>query len=54
VRVGQTLPQARALLPGLLARGRDAESERAAQEALLEVADAFAPRRRRGLRRGLL
>jgi protein ImuB len=44
VRAGQTLPQARALLPALLARGRDSESERAAQEALLEVADAFSPR----------
>ena len=39
-----TLPQARALLPNLLARNRDRESERAAQEALLEVADAFSPR----------
>jgi protein ImuB len=44
VRAGQTLPQARALLPALLARGRDRESERAAQEALLEVADTFSPR----------
>jgi protein ImuB len=44
VRAGMTLPQARALLPGLTARGRDRESERAAQEALLEVADAFSPR----------
>jgi len=44
VRAGMTLPQARALLPGLTARGRDRESERAAQEALLEVADGFSPR----------
>ena len=44
VRAGLTLPQARAILPGLLARGRDAESERAAQEALLEVAGTFSPR----------
>jgi protein ImuB len=44
VRAGMTLPQARALLPGLTARGRDRESERAAQEALLEAADAFSPR----------
>ena len=44
VSAGMTLPQARALLPGLTARGRDRESERAAQEALLEAADAFSPR----------
>ncbi len=31
-------------LPKLTARARDRESERAAQEALLEVADAFSPR----------
>src|SRR5712692_8687532 len=41
---GMTLPQARALLPGLIARARDRESERAAQEALLEIADSFSPR----------
>ena len=41
---GMTLPQARALLPGLIARARDYESERAAQEALLEIADSFSPR----------
>jgi len=44
IQAGQTLPQARALLPDLLARGRDHESERAAQEALTEVADCFSPR----------
>ncbi len=44
VRAGMTLPQARAILPALLARGRDGESERAAQETLLEVADTFSPR----------
>jgi len=44
IQPGQTLPQARALLPDLLARGRDRESERAAQEALTEVADSFSPR----------
>jgi protein ImuB len=44
IQPGQTLPQARALLPDLLARGRDRESERAAQEALTEVADGFSPR----------
>ncbi len=44
VRPGATLAQARALVPRLAARGRDAECERAAREALLEVADAFSPR----------
>ena len=44
IRAGMTLPQSRAILPKLVARGRDAESERAAQEALLEVADGFSPR----------
>jgi protein ImuB len=44
VKPGMTLPQARALLPGLVARARDPECERAAQEALLEVAESFSPR----------
>ncbi|HEY6065125.1 MAG TPA: DNA polymerase Y family protein [Thermoanaerobaculia bacterium] len=44
VQAGLTLPQSRALLPDLLARGRDRESERAAQEALAEVAETFSPR----------
>ena len=44
VRPGMTLPQARALLPGLVARARDEECERAAREALLEVAESFSPR----------
>ncbi|HEV8608619.1 MAG TPA: DNA polymerase Y family protein [Thermoanaerobaculia bacterium] len=44
IQAGQTLPQARALLPDLLARGRDRESERAAGEALAEVAETFSPR----------
>ncbi len=44
LRPGMTLPQARALFPKLLARARDPESERAAQEALLEIADTFSPR----------
>ena len=44
IQAGHTLPQARALLPDLLARARDYESERAAQEALTEVADGFSPR----------
>ncbi|HEV8677976.1 MAG TPA: hypothetical protein VGQ90_01275, partial [Stellaceae bacterium] len=44
IQAGMTLPQARALLPDLLARGRDRESERAAQETLAEVAETFSPR----------
>jgi len=44
LETGMTLPQARAILPKLVARGRDRESERAAQEALLEIADSFSPR----------
>src|ERR1700759_2210985 len=43
-RPGLSLPQARALCPKLVARPRDADCERAAQEALLEVAEAFSPR----------
>ena len=41
---GMTLPQARARMPRLVARGRDVECERAAEEALLEVAESFSPR----------
>ncbi|MGH9459217.1 MAG: DNA polymerase Y family protein, partial [Thermoanaerobaculia bacterium] len=41
---GLTLPQARAILPRVTARGRDAECERAAQEALLDLAGSFSPR----------
>jgi len=44
VRAGSTLAQARATLPGLAARGRDSEAERAAAEALLDVAGRFSPR----------
>jgi len=44
IEAGMTLPQARALLPRVIARPRDRESERAAGEALLEVADSFSPR----------
>lgn len=44
LRPGLTLPQARALCPKLVARPRDEECERAAQEALLEVAEGFSPR----------
>jgi protein ImuB len=44
VRPGLSLPQARALCPKLVARPRDGECERAAQESLLEVAEGFSPR----------
>ena len=44
IRPGATLPQARALCPKLVARPRDEECERTAQEALLEVAEGFSPR----------
>jgi protein ImuB len=44
IEPGQTLPQARALLPQLVTRARDAECERAAQEALLEAAGELSPR----------
>jgi len=44
IRAGQTLAQARTILPKLIARGRDAECERTAQEALLEAAETFSPR----------
>jgi protein ImuB len=44
VRAGATLAQARATLPGLAARGRDGEAERAAAETLLDVAGRFSPR----------
>ncbi len=44
IRAGMTLAQARALVPKLAARGRDAAGERAAQEALAEVAESFSPR----------
>ena len=44
VRAGMTLTQARIRLPKLIARPRDAECERAAQEALLDVAEGFSPR----------
>src|ERR671938_1904071 len=44
IHAGQTLAQARAILPKLIARGRDAECERTAQEALLEAAETFSPR----------
>ncbi len=44
IRAGLSLAQARSILPKLIARGRDAECERTAQEALLEVAETFSPR----------
>lgn len=44
VRPGMSLSQARALLPDLVARGRDPECERSAREALVEAAAAFSPR----------
>lgn len=44
VKPGMSLPQARALVPRLLARGRDPHAEKAAQEALLDAAGRFSPR----------
>ncbi len=44
IRRAMTLAQARALMPGLGARARDEECERAAREALLEVVESFSPR----------
>jgi len=44
IRPGLSLAQARSLLPKLIARGRDQECERTAQEVLLEVAETFSPR----------
>jgi protein ImuB len=44
IRPAMTLAQARTILPKLIARGRDVECERTAQEALLEVAETFSPR----------
>jgi protein ImuB len=41
---GMTLAQARSIMPKLIARSRDAECERTAQEALIEVAETFSPR----------
>lgn len=44
VQPGMTLAQARAICPKLVARARDGECERAAQEALLEAAESVSPR----------
>jgi protein ImuB len=44
IKPGLSLAQARSILPKLIARGRDSECERTAQEALFEVAETFSPR----------
>jgi protein ImuB len=44
VKRGLSLAQARSIFPKLIARGRDGECERTAQEALLDVAERFSPR----------
>lgn len=44
IRVGLSIAQARSMVPKLIARTRDAECERTAQEALLEVAETLSPR----------
>jgi protein ImuB len=44
IRSGQSLAQARSIVPKLIARGRDSACERTAQEALLEVGETFSPR----------
>ncbi|HVE72151.1 MAG TPA: DNA polymerase Y family protein [Thermoanaerobaculia bacterium] len=44
IRPGLSLAQARSILPKLIARGRDTECERTAQEALFEVSETFSPR----------
>ncbi|HYO75711.1 MAG TPA: DNA polymerase Y family protein [Thermoanaerobaculia bacterium] len=44
IRPGMSLTQARSIVPKLIARARDSECERTAQEALVEVAETFSPR----------
>lgn len=44
IRPGHSIAQARSILPKVIARGRDAECERTAQEALFDVAETFSPR----------
>ena len=44
IRTGMTLAQARVRLPKLVARARDPASERAASDALCEIAARFSPR----------
>jgi protein ImuB len=44
IRAGLSLAQARSIVPKLIARARDTDCERTAQEALFEVAETFSPR----------
>jgi protein ImuB len=44
IHVGLSLTEARAILPKVIARARDAACEHTAQEALFEVAETFSPR----------
>lgn len=44
IRRGMSLAQARALLPDITVRARDTACERAAQQSLLEIAEALSPR----------
>ena len=44
IRPGLSLAQARSIVPKLIARGRDTECERTAQEALFEAAETVSPR----------
>src|SRR5687768_7547895 len=44
IHAGLSLAQARSIVPKLIARGRDSECERTAQEALIEVAENISPR----------
>jgi protein ImuB len=44
IHPGSTLTQARALMPKLVARARDAECEDTAREAMLEIVETFSPR----------
>jgi len=44
VHAGMTITQARSLVPKVIARNRDAECERTAQEALIEAAESLSPR----------
>ncbi len=44
IRAGMSLPQARAIMPSLIARTREAVTEQMTQEALFDVAEVFSPR----------
>jgi protein ImuB len=44
IKPGLSVAQARSIVPKLIVRLRDAECERTAQEALMEVAETFSPR----------